>query len=598
MRKTARPVRRRRGTPASHRATLDSRPPRGSAPEQLAVPTTRGLLERILEVPQLARVVPHLHPEVLHRVIQSCGLEDCGELVTLATPSQLAGVFDLDLWRADRPGMDEQFDAERFGVWLEVLVESGAQTAARIVAEMDPGLVVAALAQHVLVFDVASISPGMSADGEEFDVVSSLDTGISCEIGGYRVVAKQSESWDAIVAVLLALDAEQQDAFALVMRGCRSLSNSAPELDGLDELLGAGEQVMFDLDAVRERRREKKGYATPAEARSFLQMSRRLNLRHDAPPTDNPIARAYFQSIDLSRAIDMDTSSGRLPAASSEPPAPHDTADAVAAIVDIILESGVVDPPGRTRGSAPTPPRALLRGSHEETPPLTPMQAHMQCACDRDAAAFSMRSQEIAYLANTILVGCSIQSRPPSPQQASDAAVAVCNLGLENWPHRWLTGQARLSSAGSAADRVLPDDFLIEHDLVTVFQVGWTVLYQNVCMYAAERLIRILTRLRSADSEIQSGLNALRAELTLQWKAGEPWRAREALDVIMILDMPAWAALVGLLDEYPIMHAGLSASRDTHARTINASAFEFISSNRQVVSIHDFMRSLSETLES
>ena len=33
MRKTARPVRRRRGTPASHRATLDSRPPRGSAPD-------------------------------------------------------------------------------------------------------------------------------------------------------------------------------------------------------------------------------------------------------------------------------------------------------------------------------------------------------------------------------------------------------------------------------------------------------------------------------------------------------------------------------------------------------------------------------------
>ena len=397
--------------------------------------------------------------------------------------------------------------------------------------------------------------------------------------------------------MLLALDAEQQDAFALVMRGCRSLSNSAPELDGLDELLGAGEQVMFDLDAVRERRREKKGYATPAEARSFLQMSRRLNLRNDAPPTDNPIARAYFQGIDLSRAIDTDTTSGRLAAGAPEPPASDDSADAVAAIVDIILESGVVNPPGRTRGSAPTPPRALLGGSHEETPPLTPMQAHMQCACDRDAAAFSMRSQEIAYLANTILVGCSIQSRPPSPQQASDAAVAVCNLGLENWPHRWLTGQARLSSAGSAADRVLPDDFLIEHDLVTVFQVGWTVLYENVCMYAAERLIRILTRLRSADSEIQSGLNALRAELTLQWKAGEPWRAREALDVIMILDMPAWAALVGLLDEYPIMHAGLSASRDTHARTINASAFEFISSNRQVVSIHDFMRSLSETLE-
>jgi hypothetical protein len=66
----------------------------------------------------------------------------------------------------------------------------------------------------------------------------------------------------------------------------------------------------------------------------------------------------------------------------------------------------------------------------------------------------------------------------------------------------------------------------------------------------------------------------------------------------MILDMPAWATLLGLLDECPVMHAGLSASRGSHARTVNASAFEFISSNRQIASIHAFMRSLPETLES
>jgi hypothetical protein len=36
-----------------------------------------------------------------------------------------ARIFDLDLWRACRPGRDEQFDADLFGVWIEVLVESG-----------------------------------------------------------------------------------------------------------------------------------------------------------------------------------------------------------------------------------------------------------------------------------------------------------------------------------------------------------------------------------------------------------------------------------------------------------------------------------------
>ena len=29
----------------------------------------------------------------------------------------------------------------------------------------------------------------------------------------------------------------------------------------------------------------------------------------------------------------------------------------------------------------------------------------------------------------------------------------------------------------------LPDDFLVAHDLVSVFQVGWTVLHDDVCIH-------------------------------------------------------------------------------------------------------------------
>ena len=94
----------------------------------------RTLLARILDTPHLERVVPRLQPELLHRVIQRCGLEDCGELVALATPEQITRIFDLDLWRPAHAGMDEQFDAARFGVWLEVLVEFGADTTAAVAA--------------------------------------------------------------------------------------------------------------------------------------------------------------------------------------------------------------------------------------------------------------------------------------------------------------------------------------------------------------------------------------------------------------------------------------------------------------------------------
>jgi len=46
------------------------------------------------------------------------------------------------------------------------------------------------------------------------------------------------------------------------------------EIDGLDDLLRAPEQHLHDAAIERERRRAQHGYATPADARAFLQMAR------------------------------------------------------------------------------------------------------------------------------------------------------------------------------------------------------------------------------------------------------------------------------------------------------------------------------------
>lgn len=72
-------------------------------------------------------------------------------------------------------------------------------------------------------------------------------------------------------------------------------------------------------------------------------------------------------------------------------------------------------------------------------------------------------------------------------------------------------------------------------------------------------------------------------------------RARDALDVILMLDMPAWARLIGLIDEYPVIDAGIGASRASRARAVSASAFELISENSRIASIRQFMQSLPET---
>ena len=118
---------------------------------------TPGSLARLLDSPQLARIVPQLAPETLHQLIRHNGLDVCAEIVALATPAQLASVLDLDLWRSARPGLDERFDPERFGEWVELLVDAGDAVAARIVAAMDEHLVVAGLSKYIRVFDPAAV---------------------------------------------------------------------------------------------------------------------------------------------------------------------------------------------------------------------------------------------------------------------------------------------------------------------------------------------------------------------------------------------------------------------------------------------------------
>jgi hypothetical protein len=559
---------------------------------QRQAPDQRQLLDRILDTPHLAQVVPRLQPELLHRVIQRCGLEDCAELVALTTPEQLARIFDLDLWGSAQPGRDEQFDADRFGVWLEVLMESGAPLAAQKLAEIDVDLVIGGFAQHVRVFDRAAVAPYTTTDGLEIAEIRGLEETLTCDVGGYVVVARRSDSWDAIVAVLTSLDEEQHDYFNQVMRGCRTLSNARFEIDGLDDLLSDRDQVMFDLSFDRERRRETQGYLAPAQARAFLEMSRRLRLESGGVPSGNPIAHAYFRVIGETTAADVQSAPKHLPVGSSgeeSAPKPTETvAGDVEGLLDVLLDAGILA----------QQPRALLAGSQEQVSRLTLIHNHMRFVLDRDSAAYAKRNEELAFLANTLMAGCSIQARPFTAQEASDAAVAICNLGLENWPAQFPSRQTRHDPAAVETGTALPGDFLVGHDLVGVFQVGWTVLHDDVSMYSAVQLIDVLTHLQCGDGETQAGLDSLCLEMGRHSRAGAPWRARDALDVIASLDLPAWAVLLGLIDECPVIHAGIAARRESRTRAVSASAFEFISENSQIASVREFMLRLPEILRS
>jgi hypothetical protein len=592
-------------------------------------------LARLLDTPLLARVVPHLPPETLHQLIRHRGLDACGELVTAATPAQLTSLLDLDLWRHARPGRDERFDVDRFGEWLEVLVDTGGSVAARTIAGLDRDLVVAGLSRYVRVLDPGIFEPTFQSDdelpdrheamreGDAMDVAEAMDAapahtgdapvndssggGLECEVGGYMVRARRADAWDAIVTLLIALDAEHGSCFQAVMQGCRRLSNSRSEIDGLDDLLPAPEQHLHDVTIERERRRSQQGYATPADARAFLEMARQPHhTRSGASMTEsakvNPIVTAYFRAADEAaespeeaarspeRARESPSLTSSLPSGPSHPGdvRAHSAGvpESLEAVMELLTEAGLM----------PERPRALLAAgdADPQAARLTRLRQLMAYVRDTDETAYFTRSRELAFLANTLLAGCSVQSRPFTPQEASDAAAGICNLGLEYWPARWpgTVANAPVGQAATPPDTTLPDSLLIDHNLVTAFEVGWSVLHQDVCLFAAEELISMLAGVDCVDSDIRRGLVALRRTLVKQRDAGTPWRARDAAEVLAMLDMTAWISVLGLLDECPVLPAALTAVLERRTTTVSPTQFDFISTAAEIADIRVFLRKL------
>jgi hypothetical protein len=194
-----------------------------------------------------------------------------------------------------------------------------------------------------------------------------------------------------------------------------------------------------------------------------------------------------------------------------------------------------------------------------------------------DEAAYLRRTRELAFLANTLLAGSSVQSRIFTPREASEAAACICNLGLECWP-------------------ALSDEFLVEYDLVAVFEAGWSVLYRDVSLFVTDQLLSILASLQCVDADTRRELRVLERQLATQRQAGTPWLARDATDVLARFDVAAWIGVLGLLDECPILPETVAAVLDRRTTSVSPTAFEFISTTAQIGDVRVFMKALPSVL--
>lgn len=501
---------------------------------------------RLLSTPGIAQVVPRLPAEVLHGLIERCGLEACVDIVALATPAQLRRVLDIDLWRAPAPGKDELLDPGRFGAWLEALMHAGPEAAAAVLAKMEPDLVVGGLTDHVSVFHRAAVASFTSLDGEQ-TAGRAFTSGQVCDVGGFVIEGRPSPAWDAIVDLLLHLHDERRAFFTALMRGCVGLSDGAREADGFHALQDPRVQHRSDLVVERESRREGQGYVAAAQARAFFQAARATRTDGDRPLPD-PIARASLRDManEPPSGDDVDVRSTVPP-----PVEAMATPAAEAAVMEILNDAGVI-----------AAPRALLPAGRSDDSRLELVRGFAQL--------HASASEELAFLVNAVLAGCGIDDRPFTPTEASDLVLATCNLGLENWPASW-DGR----------------------DLVAAFQVGWGLLHRDLCCHAAVVLIDTLASLECSDGDTQWSLQTLRRELIRHLRGGQPWLARSAIDAILLLDALSWAVLRALLDECPTAHPALTTPRTAR---IDPSAFTFVARNSEIARVRAWLASLPAAL--
>lgn len=489
------------------------------------VASQEGLLQLILDDTGLVKAVQDLAPRDLARLVRHIGLEDAGEVVALATTEQLARVFDEDLWQSDRPGAQERFDGERFGLWLEVLLEMGEARAAERLVHMDEDFVTSALAELVLVLDLDEIAlsrwgrserPGARDDLEDALADKALESSLNLELDKYLVIARAPTAWDAVVGLLCALDKDHHELLTRILD--RLVYVSAEHIDdsgGLHEVLTAKEQLGADVAAAREARREAEGFVAPEAAASFLALARTEAVGAD------PITRAHLARLDELR----------LQAARTLPSA--EVAPRGEALVRLLQEAEVLP-----RERQPL----LLAGAGAGADELRGVRQGLGALRARDPGALHRRMAELGYLANVLVSGGRLDGRAFRPREAAEAAVATCDLGLD---------QLLLDDP-----RREPGDALSAHSLVPVFGVGLRLLHR-LCLDVARQLEGALGGLLAGpnaprDTWTRQQLEAVRARLRKDIDAGRPWRSRERLELLAaLLAGPDLETLSGLIEEHP-----------------------------------------------
>jgi hypothetical protein len=381
---------------------------------------SKAVLSRLIDAPNLVQTVRGLAPSTFAALVRHVGVEDAGELVALATTPQLVAAFDQDLFVNEQAGEREAFDRARFVTWLEVLLEAGDAVAAARVAELSEDFVVHALSSILLVLDDEALRERMSEGGYDADIADkAIESCLSEEIDGYLLLSKESEGWDAALALILALDRDHRAFLERILDRAAALSSHYVEdLEALTEVLSDAESLAEDVEAEREERRAEQGYVEARAARAFLELARKPMSGELESTERDALTKSYFRTF-------------RAGSSSVEPvPTPADDARALLeAIGEVSGEQTAAPTLGARRDAVPDSGEGdgaslgLREGST--------FARALRLLAEQDARAFGARMEELAYLANVLVAGTEKDGARFEPAEAAEAALATVGLGAE-----------------------------------------------------------------------------------------------------------------------------------------------------------------------
>jgi Family of unknown function (DUF6178) len=477
-------------------------------------------LRAVMDNPALPALIQSLPARDLAQLCGRVGIGDAMHIMALAPPERLVQALEASVWKTPRPGVAEVFDTRELIEWIWAWLDIGESfTAQRLAAVPDENLMLY-LSQLATVTSVAMWGFERSTEVEDLDRIyaPSYD---ETAYGPYVVSARHQDDWETLRD---SLDAMWSDA-------PQRLLHLLAQLVGDESMVAPQrnrENANEDVVAARDTTRERCGYVTASGARAFLIQARRpLEELVALEDYDLETRRHLAGLADDQRS---DTNKGAPDDSASATPAPQEAQ--LVAMHAALEEAGLLEPP---------PERLLLR--HDSTSRQLPIGRLLQELAQKDGTQFDARGKELAYLSSVLVAGITVEGAALSPEQARNAALATCNLGLET-----------LRSHG---ERVRIDH---EPGLVRLFLVGFAVL-GTLPVKVAQSFARSLKALRKANPEPLHEWLVEQAEVSVA-ELNETVRnrnfeaAREAtLALGFVFEPRTCRAIAPLLDELPRLGA-------------------------------------------